>query len=806
MIIIKHILRNIINNKSKSILLIFALFLSTIVLFFNLTINDDLIFKYDEMRRGIFKEYDLRLIKEDGSFSKDELNFNNLTNYEILYFKSTGGIYSKDEEISKFTLLGTDLKLIQKSLAILNKELDNVNWDNKDNVIIGQNLAESYGFKIGDKIKLYTSIGEIEVLISGIAENEGIMKSTDANSLFIVTEALCNEIDGKGYMQAYINLDEKVDVEEVLNILKEDNPLFKISYLNNIEEAKASIGVISQLLFIILLVIIMLNYYVISSLTERILAERLPVMGTFRSIGASKNKVSRILILENVVYGVIGGVIGIIIGSLLRSPLSNLFSQLPLNYNEKKLPVNVSYIIIAFSFAIILQVFISSIVISKTNKNEIKDIIFNTIQSEVVYYPTKGIIGIIQFILSIIINMINYRYNLILGALSFILMIFSVMLMLPYLIKGLSKELTYLFGPSSKLGIKNLANNRLLFSSIRLITISLSLIIVIYMAILSLDNFFTRVTNEYEHDIQISQIKYTEEHYQKLNNIEGIDNITFNYYNFEYTLNSKGVVIVGRNKSNVDIKGVETLFSNLRDDETLIDEHYAIKNNLKKGDIITFVGHKQELKFIIKGYVDSSLFSTSANVFVINQKTYIEKITNIPSEILITTKEIIEVKDALMRELVDENVQILTIEELITSQQQYVDSILGLIQGLMLLSIILASLGIINNQLISFMQRKKELAILYSVAMNKSQLRKMIFLESIGTFLIGCILGGWLGVMLLPILETCTKSIGIVYTMKIDFSALFSTLGLIFFILMLTSISPILKVGKIDIVQEIKYE
>ena len=326
------------------------------------------------------------------------------------------------------------------------------------------------------------------------------------------------------------------------------------------------------------------------------------------------------------------------------------------------------------------------------------------------------------------------------------------------------------------------------------------------MAILSLDNLFTRISEQQNYDIQVSSLKYTEDHYSNLNKIEAIDNIVFRYHNFEYTHNDKSLIIVGRNQSGNDISGDENLFKDLKDDEVLISEFYAIKNKYKIGDTVTIKNKMQELKFKIKGFVDISLFTSNSNAFVINQKVYKEKITTIPIEILITTDKVEEVKDSLMRNLLDENVEIITFEEFIRLQQSYVDNIVGLVRGLMFLAVSLASLGIINNQLISYMQRKKELAILYSVAMNKRQLRSMLLLESVGTFFIGCLLGGVLGIMLLPILEVCIKAIGIVYIMKVDYSALLTTLSLIFAILMLTSISPVLMVGKIDIVQEIKYE
>ena len=466
MIIIKHILRNIISNKSKSILLIFAIFLSTLVLFLNLTINNDLMYKYNSMRKGIFKEYDLRLFKEEGTFSKDELNFSNIEEYEALYLMNAGAIYTNENKVTRLALLGTDLNQLIKSLITLDEELNDVNWDDKANVIIAEKLAKKYNFKLGDKVKLETSIGEIEVLIAGVGKNEGLMLSSEADSLVFVSEALCKEIGVNTYRQVYINLDNKAEIKDTVSILEKDNPLFKTNLFSNPDEIKEEAAMVSNILLIIFIVIVLLNLYVISSLVDRILAERLPVMGTFRSIGASKKYVGRILVSENLIYGMLGGILGIAVGSLLRSPISNLFSGVPLNYNQDKLPINISYIFIALAFAVISQVTISVFAINKNNKFEIKDIIFNTVEREVVFSRKKGILGLVIFNISIICYFVNYRYNIILSVMTFILMITGTMLMLPYIIKLLSTALAYLFGPKSKLAIKNLSNSRLVSSSI----------------------------------------------------------------------------------------------------------------------------------------------------------------------------------------------------------------------------------------------------------------------------------------------------------------------------------------------------
>lgn len=57
------------------------------------------------------------------------------------------------------------------------------------------------------------------------------------------------------------------------------------------------------------------------------------------------------------------------------------------------------------------------------------------------------------------------------------------------------------------------------------------------------------------------------------------------------------------------------------------------------------------------------------------------------------------------------------------------------------LSVVLSVFGLMNNQIIGFIQKKKEYAVLYSTSMSKKQLKIMVLFEVLGTFFCGCIFG-----------------------------------------------------------------
>src|SRR5579859_533282 len=75
-----------------------------------------------------------------------------------------------------------------------------------------------------------------------------------------------------------------------------------------------------------------------------------------------------------------------------------------------------------------------------------------------------------------------------------------------------------------------------------------------------------------------------------------------------------------------------------------------------------------------------------------------------------------------------------------------VNSLLGLLYGLLGLAIIIAILGIINTLALSVVERRREIGMLRAVGMQRRQVRRMIYLESLLIAVFGAALGLVLGV------------------------------------------------------------
>jgi putative ABC transport system permease protein len=74
-----------------------------------------------------------------------------------------------------------------------------------------------------------------------------------------------------------------------------------------------------------------------------------------------------------------------------------------------------------------------------------------------------------------------------------------------------------------------------------------------------------------------------------------------------------------------------------------------------------------------------------------------------------------------------------------------INGLLGLLYGLLGLAIVIAILGIINTQALSVIERRREIGMLRAVAMQRKQVRRTIYLESLLIAFFGAVLGVSLG-------------------------------------------------------------
>jgi putative ABC transport system permease protein len=93
------------------------------------------------------------------------------------------------------------------------------------------------------------------------------------------------------------------------------------------------------------------------------------------------------------------------------------------------------------------------------------------------------------------------------------------------------------------------------------------------------------------------------------------------------------------------------------------------------------------------------------------------------------------------------NVTVQDQAQFVASQAKQIDQLLNAITGLLVLSVLIAVLGIVNTLALSVVERTRELGLLRAVGLQRRQLRRMIRVESVVIAVYGALLGLAVGIL-----------------------------------------------------------
>lgn len=811
--IVKHVLRSIRSSGVRSLLIVCSIMISAVVVFLNFTTNNDVVDQYQQLQKTTYQEYDVLVNSKSQYFTIDELSypeeyFNG--KIELSYFV----IENSKGDGTYFKLMGADLNALKnEGMITVEGNLD------EHSVIISDTTAERYGISVGGTITWAAEDGVQEITVTAIAESKGILQADSNFPIVVLDRKYMSEVTGlaDGQLSAVL-LDAKsnLDVSELVKQIESDNENFLATDLINSQQVQSNLAMIRMILIVILLIVILLNIFIVISNSKVLLEKRLFTLGIFQSIGASQSKVVGILLLENLIYSIVGSVLGIILGLMLRRPLVSAFTgntTMDTGFNSEM----ILYIAFTIVFAIVLQIVSTLGQIIKQARKSIRSILFDKTNAALRVNVWCSVCGVVLAILSVVLHQVNQTYNFLYSALACICVVLATILLLPLLLKLISRLLSEcvgkLLGYSVGMGMRNLGYSKPACSNVTLITVTLMIVLSIFMLSNSLSSLIRGASSQFDCDIRITGLTEKKDQYQFLQDNDYIENITPSYYSsnlVELDGMEMSFVVVGLDKEYQGIyeDGGKTI-TELGKDEALIDRYYATRLGISQGDTITlFCEDYQQNKLSLKiaGFVESSDFSMTRNVLVLSTPDYLDKITNVPSVLntTVTGDDLETAKDSIRRDLIQYDVVIETVDEYLNMQLALTNGIVNMVWLILLLSVLLALVGIINNTVLGFVQRKREYAVLMSTSMSRGQALVMVFSEIVFTVFIGCVLAFGITAWLNVVLSDLLYSIGICVTVNLDAGKMFLVSGIAFVALLLTAIVPWIHMKKMVLVDELK--
>jgi putative ABC transport system permease protein len=222
---------------------------------------------------------------------------------------------------------------------------------------------------------------------------------------------------------------------------------------------------------------------------------------------------------------------------------------------------------------------------------------------------------------------------------------------------------------------------------------------------------------------------------------------------------------------------------------------------ISKGDFIRLKMDTGEKDYKVIGFFDKYMNSTST-ALVSERFLKLDMKADSYNCVFVKANDPEKAAESIRNEFKRNHPYVETKEESIAQSIEANNQSMMLMQGFSVLALIIGSFGVINNLLISFIQRKHSLAVFRSVGMSKKQILSMVFIESLTGGLIGGIIGVIAGSTMIRILVGVGTGMEVSYPVSSFFTYIFC--GSL--VMLIASISPALKSSKIDLVASLKYE
>jgi putative ABC transport system permease protein len=256
-------------------------------------------------------------------------------------------------------------------------------------------------------------------------------------------------------------------------------------------------------------------------------------------------------------------------------------------------------------------------------------------------------------------------------------------------------------------------------------------------------------------------------------------------------------------------EGSADVIRSLGPTDAAVDEGWADDNGFAVGD--TFRSRTpsgEEITYTIRGtFKDNTDFFGDYVASDVNAAAYNERdsVTNVfvrVAEGADTTAVQASLEDRLAADF--PTVQVQDQEQLKDSIGEQLNGLLGIVYGLLALSVIVSLFGIVNTLALSIHERTRELGLLRAVGTSRRQVRRVVRYESVITTMIGAVLGIGLGVVFAVLISRPLADEGFILSIPVGTLIVLLVLAVIAGVI--AAIGPARRASRLDVLEALAYE
>jgi len=255
----------------------------------------------------------------------------------------------------------------------------NLNNSDKNSILIGKNYLNSMGIKdyksiIGKDITIIEnktenpnitiSPLEVKVKIIGIINDKFETKDTLVTSIDVANKIKSyyslqdNYIDNIGYEAVDLHSKDMNDISHISNSIKSLG-YYSSSYQEMVDQIKNSFKIIKVILAVLGLIVLFVASVGTINTMIMVIYERTKSIGIMKSIGANRNNIHSIFLMQSGIIGFIGGIFGLIF-SVININIIQLALKLFLQSKDIKETINFaipSWLLLgALAFSILISI------------------------------------------------------------------------------------------------------------------------------------------------------------------------------------------------------------------------------------------------------------------------------------------------------------------------------------------------------------------------------------------------------------------------------------------------------------------
>lgn len=824
-IILKYILTNIKERKTRTVVMLLSILLSTTLLFVSFSIGASYESAQRKMAQGMAGRATISVTVTDDTNTIDISAIPDLSSIGAsVGMLEESSLYHENGYYETVDLIAADLSQlnqINKPRLLEGGEITDF-FGNK--IILPDRFTSKYGIEKGDTITLQIKGSSVSFEVAEIAAYDTVFLRHTRGATALLPLSTLTELLGQtdGYSEILVKPATDVSTSDLTNELTLALPDsgYQVSKIVNEAQITAGARQKSMPFFLISFFSLTISIFIIYSSYKVITLDRLPVIGTFRSIGATQKAVTRILLFESLLYGCMGGLIGIPVGIfVLKLILQGMGQSLSQGI---EIPIVISPFSIMGSFAMAIAVSLLSawLPVRRASLLSIKDVVLGTVEEKRI--PRRFIvgIGIVLFLISVFLPKAASGNMLYLaGGFSLLGLIVATILVIPLMTNLISMGLEHLYGlifkNEGRLAARNMRDNKSIAQNITLLFISISAVI----AISVVGNFVTTYISDVFNGAQLQGFadgQMEPDFVEKVENMDSIEKV-LPLFVFENEVQGNDITF-SRLEATDNLEWYSSMLA-LHYTESSMQEQafsaFAAKRSIilsescmertgfSVGDTLTLSNGAAANAYVVVG----SFKSRATDVEAVIPSTY--EVSDFGKAAYGFLAYTAADPDAIMvqiRDLFgDTSNWSRTVEEFNTDALSTVGAFLQPMHSMTYFILLLATVGVINNLMINYMQKRRAIAMYKSVGLSNRQNVRMTLIEGFSSGLIGAVTAIFVSYMEI---QTIFLVVGPKISRAPQLSAktflMTGAMGIL--VTLLGSVVPIFKSRQMKLVEEIKFE